>query len=37
MKEALARGEVAFTKTRDGAWAAYSKQYLKDDTGETSP
>jgi adenine-specific DNA-methyltransferase len=35
MAEALQRGEVAFTKNRDGAWSASSKQYLKDDTGET--
>jgi adenine-specific DNA-methyltransferase len=34
MDEALARGEVEFVKTRDGTWAAYSKQYLKDDSGE---
>ncbi len=35
MDEALAKGEVAFVKTRTGEWAAYSKQYLKDATGET--
>ncbi|MFH1015932.1 MAG: site-specific DNA-methyltransferase [Chloroflexota bacterium] len=35
MQDALARGEVAFSKTRDGSWTAYSKQYLKDDSGET--
>lgn len=34
MAEALARGEVAFSKNGDGAWSASSKQYLKDDTGE---
>ncbi|MCK9215442.1 MAG: site-specific DNA-methyltransferase [Rhodoferax sp.] len=35
MQEALDRGEVAFSKTRDGSWIASSKQYLKDDTGDT--
>lgn len=35
MQEALDRGEVAFTKGKDGAWTASSKQYLKDDTGDT--
>ncbi len=35
MDEALASGRVSFTKTRDGSWAAYSKQYLKDASGET--
>ena len=35
MQEALDRGEVAFTKNRDGGWIASSKQYLKDDSGET--
>lgn len=35
MQEALNRGEVAFTRSRDGSWVASSKQYLKDDTGET--
>lgn len=35
MAEALARGEVAFTRSRDGSWVASSKQYLKDDAGET--
>ena len=34
MDEAIAKGEVEFVKTRDGEWAAYSKQYLKDDSGE---
>lgn len=31
----IGKGGVAFNKTRDGSWAAYSKQYLKDDSGET--
>ena len=35
MDEAIAKGEVAFIKTRGGEWTAYSKQYLKDDSGET--
>jgi adenine-specific DNA-methyltransferase len=35
MDEAIANGEVAFVKTRNGEWAAYSKQYLKDDSGDT--
>jgi adenine-specific DNA-methyltransferase len=35
MAEALRRGEIAFVKNRDGAWSASSKQYLKDDSGET--
>ena len=35
MQEALDRGEVAFTRGRDGAWVASSKQYLKDESGET--
>ena len=35
MDEAITKGEVAFIKTREGEWAAYSKQYLKDDAGET--
>ncbi len=35
MDEALSTGRVAFTKTRDGSWSASSKQYLKDDSGET--
>jgi adenine-specific DNA-methyltransferase len=35
MEQALAKGEVAFIRTRDGSWAAYSKQYLKDGSGET--
>ena len=34
MDEAIAKGEVEFVKTRDGEWAAYSKQYLKDDSGQ---
>ena len=34
MFEALKRGEVLFSKNRDGAWTASSKQYLKDDSGE---
>lgn len=35
MFEALERGEVLFSKNRDGGWTASSKQYLKDDSGET--
>lgn len=35
MHEALARGEVAFVKGKDGLWSAHSKQYLKDDSGDT--
>ena len=35
MDEAIARGEVAFVKSRSSEWVAYSKQYLKDDSGET--
>jgi adenine-specific DNA-methyltransferase len=35
MEEAIANGEVTFVKNRNGEWAAYSKQYLKDDSGET--
>ena len=35
MEKAITKGEVAFIKTREGEWAAYSKQYLKDDAGET--
>lgn len=35
MFEALERGEVMFSKSRDGGWAASSKQYLRDDRGET--
>ena len=35
MDEAIEKGEVAFIKTRAGGWAAYSKQYLKDDAGKT--
>lgn len=35
MQEALDRGEVAFTKTKEGSWVASSKQYLKDESGET--
>jgi adenine-specific DNA-methyltransferase len=36
MEEALARGEVAFTQDKTGAWSASSKQYLKlaDDSGD---
>lgn len=35
MQEALARGEVSFGKNREGSWVASSKQYLKDESGET--
>jgi adenine-specific DNA-methyltransferase len=35
MQEALDRGEVSFAKGKDGSWTASSKQYLKDDAGET--
>ena len=35
MQEALDRGEVAFSKGKDGLWSASSKQYLKDSDGET--
>jgi adenine-specific DNA-methyltransferase len=35
MDEAISRSEVAFLMSKDGAWTAHSKQYLKDDTGET--
>ncbi len=37
MEEALAKGEVEFVRTRNGSWAAYSKQYLKDSSGENRP
>lgn len=35
MNAALARGEVHFSRTRDGNWQASSKQYLNDETGGT--
>jgi adenine-specific DNA-methyltransferase len=35
MDEAISNGQVAFIKGRDGTWTAHSKQYLKDDSGET--
>ena len=35
MQEALAKGEVAFIKSKEGSWSAHSKQYLKDDDGDT--
>ena len=35
MDEAISTGHVAFINGRDGAWTAHSKQYLKDDSGET--
>lgn len=35
MQEALDRGEVSFMQAKDGSWTASSKQYLKDDTGDT--
>lgn len=35
MSNAIQRGEVEFVKTRTGEWAAYSKQYLNDETGHT--
>jgi adenine-specific DNA-methyltransferase len=35
MQEALAKKEVSFSRAKDGSWVASSKQYLKDDTGET--
>lgn len=35
MNAALARGEVHFSRTRDGNWQASSKQYLNDETGDT--
>lgn len=37
MHEALAKKEVSFSRAKDGSWVASSKQYLKDDTGETRP
>ena len=35
MDDAIDKGEVAFIKTRQGEWTAYSKQYLNDETGRT--
>ena len=35
MSKAIQRGEVEFVKTRNNEWAAYSKQYLNDETGQT--
>ena len=35
MAEALERGEVAFSRNRDGKWSASSKQYLKYENGDT--
>lgn len=35
MQDALASGRVAFLKGKDGLWTAHSKQYLKDDSGDT--
>ncbi|CUH64801.1 putative methyltransferase [Thalassovita autumnalis] len=35
MEQALAGGEVHFQKAKDGGWTLSSKQYLRDETGET--
>lgn len=32
---ALAKGEIAFLKDKNGNWSVHSKQYLKDETGTT--
>lgn len=33
VQEALAKGELAFLKDRDGNWSVHTKQYLKDEDG----
>ena len=35
MDKAIEKGEVAFIKSRESKWKAYSKQYLKDEAGKT--
>jgi adenine-specific DNA-methyltransferase len=35
MAEALKNGELEFIKDRSGGWSLHSKQYLKDENGET--
>jgi adenine-specific DNA-methyltransferase len=33
VEEALAKGEIAFIKDKEGQWSVHSKQYLKDEEG----
>lgn len=35
MEEALSKGEVHFQKGKEGGWSLASKQYLRDENGET--
>lgn len=35
VKDALIKGELAFLKDKQGNWAVHTKQYLKDEAGET--
>jgi len=34
VKDALAKGEIAFLKDKNGGWAVHSKQYLREESGE---
>ena len=35
VQDALTKGELAFLKDKNGQWSVHTKQYLKDETGET--